>query len=515
VPTTPGALQSADDYTTIRETMLLHDGVEVPCIVETIYRIEERVPVRHGSDGLWVIPGRDPAVLTILEVEAPIAVTLHHAEVNGAPEPEVIDSGTANTYVWRAELTDRLPRPLTVDVEAYAPCVVWSTWTNWDALAEAVLSSADDAAVLNEVITDTIARLVEARPLPLARAEAVAEFVNETTRPVRYDDSFWHFSPRTAERTWETAYGHALDRALLAAALFGEVGCDAQRLYVGATLEGADDVPALSRFDGPMLYPEGAGAHYDPMRGEMQHGREEHAGRTIWVPDRDSKPHAVPAGRSRYELTVTLDAEDEGGWTGSGLLVTDGVLTAFPEIVGIGGEAGTHLGRVAGSALAGAEVEDHSLALLREAAVVAGFALSLDKPEADEAGRIRLEMGSPAGGVTSRLPSDVHLHSERRDSPVRLAGPMQQTFTLVLELGDLETVRLPDERSLENIAGSFDLNVEQGTDRITVTRTLVLNPPAAVDPVARPILVTPDVWPDLRALLLEESDHRNRVLLLE
>jgi hypothetical protein len=519
VPTTPGALQSADDYTSMRETMLLHDGVEVPCIVETRYRIMERVPVRHGSDGLWVVPNRDPAVITILTVQAPSSTTLHHAELNGAPElrePMLVDDGGGlKNYVWRAELTDRLERPLVTDPETYAPCVLWSTWSDWEALAEAVLSSTEEAMVLNETITDTVARLVEAKPLPLSRAEAIVEFINETTRPVRYDDSFWHFAPRSASRTWETAYGHWLDRTVFAAALFREVGCEAILLFDGPTLEGADEVPALSRFDGPTLWPKDAGALYDPLRGEMRLGRDRHVGRTVWIPSKDGQPHPIRAGASRYELVVSLDSNDEGGWTGSGVLVTGGPLTAYGDVAGIDGEAGGHLGRVARTALEGASLEDHSLALLRDTEVVAGISLSLEAPEPDDSGRIHLEMGDPAGGIIAGLPSDVHVYSEHRDSPVRLTGPMEQTFTLTIELGDREVVRLPEERSLENTAGSFALNVKQGTDRVTVTRVLALNPPALVDRVEKMIHVEPDVWPDLRALLLEETDHRNRLLLLE
>jgi hypothetical protein len=464
---------------------------------------------------MWVVPRRDPAVLTVLSITVPSGSALHHAEPNGAPLPETSSENGTDTYTWRAELTDRLERPLVADPETYVPCVVWSTWSDWDALAEAVLSSAEDAMHLNETITDTVAKLVAAKPLPLSRAQAVVEFVNETTRPVRYDDSFWRFSPRSAERTWETAYGHRLDRAAFAAALFREVGCEAMPLYDGATLEGADEVPALSRFDGPTLWPKDAGALYDPLSGEMRLGRDRHVGRTVWIPSRDGKPHPIRAGSSRYELIVSLDSNEEGGWTGSGVLITGGPLAAYGDLAGIEGEAGEHLGRVVRTALEGSTLEDHSLALLRDTEVVAGLSLSLEEPEADESGRVRLEMGDPAGGIIAGMPTDVHVYSEHRGSPVRLMGPMEQTFKLTIELGDREVVRLPEERSLANTAGSFSLSVEQGTDRVTVTRTLALNPPALVDRIEKPIHVAPEVWPELRALLLEESDHRNRVLLLE
>ncbi len=516
VETTPGTIQSADDYTTMRETMLLHDGVELPCIVETIYTITERVPSGHGSDGLWVIPKADPAVLTVLSVEVPTGTTLHHAELNGTPAPEVATGDGVDSFVWRSEHTDRLERPLITDAAACAPSVVWSTWSDWQTLQQVLTGSMDDAMVLNETVTDTITRLVAARLLPLARVEAVMEFVNETTRSVRYDDSFWQLSPRTAERTWATAYGHGLDRAVLAAALFKEVGCEAQPVFIGPTLDGADDVPGLARFDGMMLVPDGTNALYDPMQGTLQHGSVQYVGSSIWVPSSGVAPRAVLVGSaSRYELVLSLDSNDDGGWTGSGVLDTRSALSAYESVVGISGETGDHLGRVVRTALSGAELDGHSLAELTNHGVVAGFSLSLEAPEPDQNGRSRLELGDPAGGIMARLPSDVHLYSAHRDSPVRLPAAMEQTLTLVLELGDREVVRLPEERSLENTAGSFRLTVEQGSDRVTVTRSLTLTPGAVSDPIRGVTLVQPDEWPDLRALLLEESDHRNRVLLLE
>jgi len=186
VETTPGAIQSADDYTTMRETMLLHDGIELPCIVETIYTITERRPPEYGFDGLWIFPKADPAVLTRLAVEVPKGMTLHHAEKNGAPEPALDDSGPdVDTYVWRAEFVDRLARPLVGVPAAYAPHVAWSTWESWAALGETVAASVGRSASLDEALADSVANLIDGRPVPIARAEAVADFINETTRAVR------------------------------------------------------------------------------------------------------------------------------------------------------------------------------------------------------------------------------------------------------------------------------------------------------------------------------------------
>ena len=69
----------------MRETMLLHDGVELPCIMETAYTITENgLP---ALDGLFVFPQRDPSVLTELKLTFPSGSLFRHEALNGVPEP--------------------------------------------------------------------------------------------------------------------------------------------------------------------------------------------------------------------------------------------------------------------------------------------------------------------------------------------------------------------------------------------------------------------------------------------
>jgi hypothetical protein len=507
VATTPGAIQSADDYTTMRETMLLHDGIELPCIVETIYAITERRPPEYEFDGLWIFPKADPAVITRLVVEVPKGMTLHHAEWNGAPEPS-LDRGAADvdTYVWHAGFVDRLARPLTRGPAAYAPHVAWSTWESWAALGEAVAASVTGSASLNEALADSVANLIDGRPVPLARAEAVVDFINETTRAVRYDDSHWQFAPREAVRTWSTAYGHRLDRAVLAAALFEEAGCAVTPAFRSTALRWTDDgVPGLSRFDGLLLHLDDTGALYDPLTGTLLRGRAGLTGRSLWLAGRDDSPGLVVGKEiSTCELVLSVEPGEEEGWTGT--------LSCYANVAGLAGQTGSHLSRVASTALAGASVEDHSLAVLEDERVVAGFSFSIDDPEPDDSERTRFELGGPAGGLLASLPHDVHLYVEHRDSPVMLPGAMEQTLTLRIDVGDREVVRVPEEVTLENSIGHFRLTVEHEGSEITITREIAVG--AGGDAKDGAVTIGPDEWPSLRALLLEEADPRNRTILL-
>lgn len=538
VATTPYALQSADDYTTMRETVLLHDGVELPCIVETAYTVTERKGSLPGVDGMWVTRKTDPAVLTRLAVTAPEGVDLSYSLMNGAPEPAVErrpDGG--RTWAWEARTAERLPRPLTSENRTCAPHVVWSTWGSWDSLGDAVVSSMGAAAVLTDALRDSVGSVTEGLSLPLARAEAVAEFVRESTRSVSYDGSFWRFSPREAGRTWETAYGHAFDLAVLASALLEEAGVEAVPEYVTPGRSGVDlTVPALCWFDDVTLSVRGEGlsASFDPATGTLTHGVPPE-GHTVWHAARDQVPGVVsvePVRASSYDLRLSLLPSEGGAWTGRGFLSTSGRLSAYGRMVGIEGEVGGFLSGVAGSVLGGASAERPGIAELTEERAAASFDLGLEAPETDELGRTPIVVGDPRGGLLSVLPSDVHLYSEVRQSPVLLGGPMEQTVELRLDPGEMDQVRIPEPFELSNELGSFRLNVERGGDgTLTITRSLRVGPPgeeAVVPPggaadeasdesgcAHNGLVIAPSRWPELRALLLEESDLRHRTILLK
>ncbi len=500
--------------------MLLHDGVELPCVVETAYTITERRDAALGSDGLWVLPGTDPAVLTRLTVVTPEGSAFSHASGNGAPEPSLTTAEGRDRRSWSAELVDRLPRPLVTAPERYVPYVSWSTWTSWDELGSAFSSAVEGAAVLDDALADSVASVVEGRPFAFARASAVTEFIGETTRAVRYDGSFWEFAPRTATRTWDTAYGHELDRAVLAAALFRKAGLTAVPVFAGRGLGAVDaDVPTLARFDGPYLRLTGDGlsAVYDASTNALRQGTDVLRGRALWTPGTGAAPESPsPTGEAAaFDLVVSLMRDEDGNWTGTGLLRATGALSVYDDVVGLDGEPGDYLSGVAAAVAAGASLDEHGLSLLTDEAVTAGFSFSFEAPEPDDRDRTRFAPGDPPGGLVSGLPADVHRYVGERDSPVVLPSAMRQSVAVTVKADDVEAVRVPEEVALENAAGSFRLSVDEGDDgSFTVTRELSLGGSGGRSG-AGPVTVTPGDWPALRALLLEEADPRNRTILLK
>jgi hypothetical protein len=511
VETTPHALASADDYLHIFEMMLLHDGVEIPCIVETMYRIVENSSGPGGADGMWIFAKADPAVRSVFTLTAREGEGKYYLG-NAAPEPERIVNRAADLegYVWTMDLVDRLSRPLIDDPLVYAPYVIWSTWEGWDDLAQAYYGPFKDTMVLNQTITDTLAERLEREPNDFAKVQVVADYVDETTRSIRYDDSYWIYSPRPAARTWETAYGHRTDRAVLAAALFAEADLKAEPIFVTPSPRKIHlDVPSLAWFENVSLVVSGEDLWtlYDPASGSLTHADPSYAGRTYWLPGVESKPQVYTeesSGPGNLEVMLTIEAGDEE-WTGTGYFEASGNLSPFGRMVGLSGQSKRHIGGVLGGVFEGADVSDYNFIEFVRPSVAAGFSFIFQPEEPDDMERIRIEIGDPTGGIMDNLPAGVHAYSEDRDSPVIAVGPMSQKILVRVRAEDYELYHLPDEANIITEVGEFMLSVTEDDEWVTVTRELKLSTGS----------VPADQWPALRQLLLEEQDPENRTVLLK
>ena len=519
VETLPFALEHAADYADLRETMLLHDGVELPCLLETEYEIVERGGAQAGADGAWIFARRDPALVSELTLCVPTGVAVRHAERRGAPAPTVAEAAGATTYTWRLEDVPALGLPLLPVPQADAPSVLWSTWPSWRDLGDALSRGFEEDALpadalpgdilLGAALRDTLAARLERAPDDRARARAIAQLLDEGVRPVRVDDRFWRTATRSPARTWETAYGHGRDRAALATALFRAAGLAAGRLYRSrGGLPVDPDVPSAAELDGPFVEVAGSGlkAVYDPATGHLAEAPSAFAGPLWRWLDGSTQPDAAPtAGAAgRFVLDLALSPADDGGWRGTGRLLTEDLLSSHDRMAGLDADARGHLAAVVASVLAGAEIVAANPATLRPDAVVYGFDLTVPASEPDDFGRLPLTLGDPRDGLASLLPADVHLQDEARATPVLSPGALTQSVRLSLDVGDRELVRLPEPRELTTAAGRFLLTVERDGSRVRLERTLEIVGGR----------VEAGAWGVLRGLLLEDRDPANTAILV-
>ena len=144
VATLPYALEHAADYADLRETMLLHDGIELPCLLETEYEIVEHGGAQGGADGVWIFARRDPALVSGFALCVPVDVAVRHVERRGAPAPTIATVDGATTLTWRLENVPAQGRPAIAAPSADSPSILWTTWESWRDLGDALSQGFED-----------------------------------------------------------------------------------------------------------------------------------------------------------------------------------------------------------------------------------------------------------------------------------------------------------------------------------------------------------------------------------
>lgn len=120
VETLPFALAKAADYTGLRETMLLVNGIELPCIVEIAYIIEDREPYRKGAEGVWTFSSREPTLVSWFRLGVPVGqkTMVSVSEGIGQPKKELDENAALISILGNClrrnasdVLSVRIPQP--------------------------------------------------------------------------------------------------------------------------------------------------------------------------------------------------------------------------------------------------------------------------------------------------------------------------------------------------------------------------------------------------------------------
>ena len=291
-----------------------------------------------------------------------------------------------------------------------------------------------------------------------------------------------------------------------------DAGLTADPIYV-ARVPGKFDtrVPGFSRFEDMKLSVAGDNfqAIYDPEAGTLTEGKLPVLGRVTWKPLDGGSPAEEPEEEtalvpSYFEVMLDVEPDKDNGWKGTGHLRAGGLFCPYGEMKGLEDESLDYIEHLAGSLVAGADVSGYNPDCFTQDLVVVGFQFSAKAEEPDDLGRTRVRVGGPAGGIINRLPADVSLYDETRESPVLLPGCMDQRIRVRVKTGGREIVYLPDSREFSNGAGSYSLAVEKENGWVTIDQRLRLDDAT----------VAPGGWPDLRALLLEGADVSGRTILI-
>ncbi len=394
------ALRTAYDYQDMRETMLLHDGVELPCIMETVYTITLNAEAAALGHGTHVLTQNDPAVLSEFRIKARRDLLPKAKGFLGAPEPTFENDGDTTTSVWSVAGAPARGLPHATDPALNEPHIVWRVWTLWSDGFIKATGLFENQSVATGKTAEALNELVASRITTLDRARAVCELLEQDVRSIHYDDSYWRHAPRNADRVWESGYAHDLDRAVLAAALFRNLGLSADLCYHARRMFTENGATRIGALVGPLVKVSLDRSHmadlvgwYDPARNEIL-GRTDLMGAAIW-----NEPGAAWIVETPRESTIGISLEldrDDDGWTGRGELNASGVLSPHRRMTGLDREMLDVVDATAGGLLPGLGATVANPQVFMPEDVEVGFAFDYELPEADDAGRITLTLGDPA-----------------------------------------------------------------------------------------------------------------------
>jgi len=504
VETLPYAVAQADDYTTLRETMLLHDGIELPCILETAYTIARQGAPTAGADELYVLPQRDPVLHSQYVLRAPLGTEVTWTSLNRAPDV-VVTEGELLEGTWTMEGAGALKLPLTAWPALYEPAVGWSTWSRPNGARDAFRAAVRATALPGAAAADSVWTLVRGLPAGIDRVQAVVDFVNRSVRPVHTDLQPWLLAPRTAERTFATGYGHALDRAVLAAALFNVLDGDDE----GGVVLPVFTMPLIGPLDATNGLGEVTGLRVPlPLAGQRLYYEPE-SGRIVGEYERDPVQYLGSDQPPRWGGDAVVDLAVTAGdssWTGTGTLVLSGSTMPWSDAAAGEGALAKLVGAALGDVLPGLEVDWARPSVTLAARLGLRFGFHAPAPEADAAGRRTVTVGDPACGTTGLVPSGLNPVDDVLAPVIALPpGSPRLEVTVRLKAGPGVTVTAPEPVAIRNAAGAFTCTVQQTGPWLNVTRSLVMAAETGLPGAS---------WPLLRRLLLEHADPAHRVIVL-
>ncbi len=505
---TPFALEKAPAYAGWREMVITKVGLDVNAVVELSYTVTDRKPWRRFLEEVVPLAGPFPALSRQVSVTVPAGMDLHARLFGAEATPEIRREGDAETTTWTLKnLPGVPPRELRGEAAAFLPTLVFTTCPDWGHQNAILSRLAEQAAAASSPALEAKAqKLLEGSAGAYEKALRLHRYVAESIHTVHWPLSAFDFAPRPAAETFDSGYGHSLDKAVLLVGLLRRAGLRAAvalgaRYPDGSVEVGA--VPCASLLDTPVVRVETGSSvlWLDPAAPLSQSSQRTLAGlQGLPLVAGIAELHTLdypgePLLWANLEAKVSPDLSLEG----KGTVLLSGRYCPFYAVEGSAEAQKEALASLLSGLLPGSSVTSVAVRRLEPAQFVADVAFTAPAPSPKGPSLIRL--GLPGGSLLGEIPSPA---ASRRVLPVVLPHAGKEHLRLTLELPPgKEPLYLPPALSLKNAAGS--LSRTAGWEGGQVKWETEVDLPAAVVPARS--------WEDLQALRTALTTDAGRTLV--
>jgi hypothetical protein len=499
---TPSRVALSRDHLSIREMVVTHVGLERGVSILLDYSITDTSQADLPFNRLFFLHDEFPTLERVIVMEGDLVAEVVNPSVGLYDYSQPERDGDRLTW----HMADLPARPHHQD-ERLGDQIPWlavssagigsSSMKSWPAMLLRLGKRVREAASVTGGLEDILGDLEEGTPFLTEREaiERMADMVSGRTALLSYDP--WVFTPwpRDVSECLETSTATPLERAALVIAC-----CEARKRGVRLALPARGesltrDVPVLEVLGDPLVRataPDRSDYWINPVSGTVTELPPVAEGITYFIVDLYEVEKAVAEDASN---TVKLD----GFWDLEEGIAAAEIEISGPAALGLGWKEPEELARGwAESVSESAKVEE--LEILRSGPDGIRFTVKMDAPcpEADDRGRIQVDLPLPPVGPTALLPDGIDLARSEIDGALFFPAPGRADV--------IWRFRPPEGHDL--VAGP-SLDLEWEDTRIYVKRK---ERPPNKELVYTMILggraIIPDEYPGYRTVFLEATDPR-------
>ncbi|TKJ40320.1 hypothetical protein CEE37_08315 [candidate division LCP-89 bacterium B3_LCP] len=502
-PIVPFGLDRAPDFTTMRQMVVTHLGVEHDVVTELKYTVSDTEPLYPWSWGEVLFGTHEPTLEREVIVKVPVGSVLALGWRKDALQYTKSERDGYQIATWRMMNLESIDLAETGSKAAlFLPRVSFSTCPNMEELTNEMQKRFGDAAKtccsFDKAIED-YAKISS----PEVKLDSAITFIKNRIALKRFNHPTMLLKYRPTCRISNTGYGSVADLTVYYATVLKELGFE-PKVYLSGI--GHESVPGLAGNEHYAIHLTGLTNEcwLDPTTGNISYGLPE--GVTLLGIWPAQTPETIPPTKweensIRLDLEITFDAEGAAeGWV---QVKSTGALAFFETA--IEGGAGDLIDHFTNGFYVSPEVNNEIL-LQQQPDWVEGKAdLSFDPVEEKIDGMIRIPLPWNITDFHGILPRGLVLHHVNRDVPVILdrIGYVEINLKFNYPAG-IEPVLLPQVLN-EKVDGiSFDRKVETGAGFVRIEERAEFPQ----------MLISAEGWELWRQVILSADRQTSRTILL-
>lgn len=480
---TPFALGKTPDYVGFQRMVITHTGLEweadsdLGSVSELLYTITDREPFQGWMEGVEYFQSDEYIIWKEVRVSVPENVMLKFEFLNGDGDVKQTIKEGVKTWTWTVR---NVPHILHDDAYPYrlrfAPTLVFTTCPDWKYAAHHFAKRISGAVGSSEGVKAAADDIIEDRTEPYFIIEELSKLVRERVRTINHGSETFRWHHRNAGKTLSTAYGNALDKAILLTALLKSQGLPADLAVSSEVHQPSLSVPALSKFDQFWVVTEKNGEEFfvDPLKPLSQHSRKDIAGHAVFKLNYAGNPPEIEPNflfeSSKIILTVKVKVEDDGSYSGSGYFRAGGCFSPYFAVAANSEGAGGWLKGNMSGLLPNIEISNGTARELSAENCKFTFDFTGEKlGDADE-GYLLLEAPHSPISIDGLAPAGFHSYYTEHKNPIYFKGVGSLFIAATFELPDSWSVaRAPEGMRVDSPIASAVVEVGESDHKLDLT----------------------------------------------